>query len=128
MADKKIEKALYGPSLTEVGLGAVLGLVAGVLAACVFLVFFKPVMPVKEMPPKDKQVQGTIYYLLGGDSSAKSRTWSAKQKQFVAGTSSRCKCYHLLQYMRSGKVHRHWNGKANSDLTSLFRRVAGKEI
>lgn len=87
MADKKIEKALYGPSLTEVGLGAVLGLVAGVLAACVFLVFFKPVMPVKEMPPKDKQVQGTIYYLLGGDSSAKSRTWSAKQKQFVAGTS-----------------------------------------
>lgn len=87
MADKKIEKALYGPSLTEVALGAVLGLIAGVLAACVFLVFFKPVMPVKEMPPKDKQVQGTVYHLLGGDSNAKSRTWSAKQKQFIAGTS-----------------------------------------
>ena len=84
MADKKMEKALYGPSLTEVALGAVLGLVAGVLAACVYLVF-KPVLPVKEIPKEP--VRGAIYFLAGGESSGKSRTWSAKQKQFVAGTS-----------------------------------------
>ena len=84
MADKKIEKALYGPSLTEVALGAVLGLIAGVLAACVYLVF-KPVMPVKEMPKEP--VRGTVYFLTGGESGAKNRAWSAKQKQFVAGTS-----------------------------------------
>ena len=38
MADKKLEKALYGPSMTEVALGAVLGLIVGVLAACVYLI------------------------------------------------------------------------------------------
>ncbi len=84
MADKKMEKALYGPSLTEVALGAVLGLLAGVLAACVFLIF-KPVSLVKEMPKEP--LRGTVYYIPGGESNAKSRTWGAKQKQFIAGTN-----------------------------------------
>ncbi len=84
MADKKIEKALYGPSLTEVALGAVLGLTVGVLAACVYLVF-KPVLLVKEMPKE--LARGTVYYLPGNESNAKNRAWSAKQKQFVAGTT-----------------------------------------
>lgn len=82
--NKKIEKALYGPSATEVALGAVLGLIAGVLTACVYLVF-KPVSQVREMPKEP--VRGMLYYLPGSDSSAKSRNWSAKQKQLVAGTS-----------------------------------------
>jgi hypothetical protein len=86
MADKKIEKALYGPSTTEVALGAVLGLGAGLLAACAFLVF-KPVMQVREMPPEDKQVRGAIYYVPGSEVGAKSRGWNAKQKQLVAGQS-----------------------------------------
>jgi len=84
MADKKIEKALYGPSITEVALGAVLGLTAGVLAACVYLVF-KPVLQMKEMPKEP--VRGAVYYIPGADSNAKSKNWAAKQKQFVAGTS-----------------------------------------
>lgn len=83
MADKKIEKALYGPSMTEVALGAVLGLVAGVLAAGVFLVF-KPIVQVKEMPASDKIVKGAIYYIPGSESSAKSRGWQAKQKQIFS--------------------------------------------
>jgi hypothetical protein len=83
--NKKIEKALYGPSTTEVALGAVLGLLAGVLAACAYLVF-KPVMTVKELPKEP--VRGMLYYIPGADSNAKSRTWSAKQKQFVAGSST----------------------------------------
>ncbi len=84
MADKKIEKALYGPSLTEVALGAILGLAAGVLAACVYLVL-KPVQQLKELPKEP--ARGVVYYLPGAESTAKSRNWSAKQKQFIAGTN-----------------------------------------
>lgn len=84
MANKKIEKALYGPSTTEVALGAVLGLGAGLLAACVFLVF-KPVAQVKEIPKEP--VRGTVYYIPGSESGAKNRNWKDKQKQFIAGQS-----------------------------------------
>ena len=80
MADKKLEKALYGPSMTEVALGAVLGLIVGVLAACAYLVF-KPVTQVKEMP---KEVsRSVIYYIPGNEGGAKSKNWQAKQKQFL---------------------------------------------
>lgn len=83
MADAKIEKALYGPSMTEVALGAILGLVAGVLVACVYLVF-KPVSQVKEMPPEDKIVKSMVYFIPGNESSAKSRGWRAKEKQILS--------------------------------------------
>lgn len=78
----KIEKALYGPSLLEVFFGALLGLVSGVLVACVYLVF-KPVLTVKELP-KDRP-RGAIYFLPGSESSAKGASWQAKQKQFLEG-------------------------------------------
>jgi hypothetical protein len=82
--NKKIEKALYGPSATEVALGALLGLLAGVFAACFYLVL-KPVSTVKELPKEP--IRGMLYYIAGSDSSAKGRTWSTKQKQLIAGTS-----------------------------------------
>lgn len=84
MADKKLEKALYGPSTTEVILGAILGLLAGVAVACVYLVF-KPVPTVKEMPKEP--VRGMVYFLPGSDSRAKSKDWEAKLKQFQSGAS-----------------------------------------
>ena len=84
MADKKIEKALYGPSLTEVALGAVLGFIVGIVAACAYLVF-KPVQQVLVMPEKAKQSISVVYYLPGSESNAKNRGWQAKQKQFLAG-------------------------------------------
>lgn len=84
MADKKIEKALYGPSTTEVALGAILGLIAGLLVACVYLVF-KPVLQVKEMPKEP--VRGAIYYIPGSELSAKARNWTTKQRQWVAGNN-----------------------------------------
>ena len=84
MANKNLDKELYGPSVTEVALGAVLGLLAGVLVACVYLVF-KPVMQVKELPKEP--ARSVVYYIPGADSNAKSRGWQAKQKQFIAGTS-----------------------------------------
>jgi hypothetical protein len=85
MADKKIEKALYGPSTTEVALGAILGLAAGLLCACVYLVF-KPVLQVKEMPKDKDVVRGAVYYIPGSDNGTKGRAYSAKQKTLISGT------------------------------------------
>ena len=82
MADKKLEKALYGPSTTEVALGAILGLISGLLVACVYLVF-KPVQQVKELPKEP--VRGAVYYIPGADASAKSKGFAAKQKAFIGG-------------------------------------------
>ena len=82
MAAKNLEKALYGPSLVEVALGALLGLILGLLAACAFLVF-KPVVTVMELPKKIDR--GTVYYIAGHESSAKSKGWQNKLKQFAAG-------------------------------------------
>ncbi len=82
--NKKIDKALYGPGMIEVALGAVLGLLLGVLVACVFLMF-KPVKVIKE-PPKEI-VAGTIYYLPGSENNAKSRGWQQKQQSLMASGS-----------------------------------------
>jgi len=84
MANKKIEKALYGPSTVEVALGAVLGLVAGLLVACVYLVF-KPVLSVKEMPKEP--VRGAVYFIPGSEATPKAKALAAKQKTFIAGGS-----------------------------------------
>jgi hypothetical protein len=82
--NKKIEKELYGPSVTEVAIGAILGLLLGVVVAGVYLVF-KPVATVKAMPKEISR--STVYYLPGSESSAKSKGWQAKQKLFLAGTA-----------------------------------------
>lgn len=84
MAKSKLDKALYGPSIWEVILGAVLGLLLGVVVACVFLVF-KPVVLLKEKPKET--ARGAVYYMPGAESNAKSRAWQAKQKQYLAGTT-----------------------------------------
>jgi hypothetical protein len=78
----KVDKALYGPSMLEVALGAILGLIAGVLACCVYLVF-KPVQTVRELPKEP--VKGVVYYIPGSEGSA--RDWQNKQKRFLAGGS-----------------------------------------
>lgn len=80
----KVDKALYGPSMWEVALGAILGLIAGVLACCVYLVF-KPVQTVRELPKEP--VKGMVYYIPGNESSGKARDWQNKQKRFLAGGS-----------------------------------------
>lgn len=80
----KIEKALYGPSIVEVVFGAILGLLAGVLAACIYLVF-KPVATLRELPKE--QPRGMVYYMPGSESKARGAAWQTKQKQFLAGTT-----------------------------------------
>lgn len=82
MADKKIEKALYGPSTTEVALGALLGFVLGVVVAVVYLVW-KPVQRVPQIP---KDAPANVVYLIpGNESSMKGRAWQAKVKTLVNG-------------------------------------------
>lgn len=84
MADSKVEKALYGPSTTEVALGALLGLLLGVVLACVYLVF-KPVQQVKELPKElDK---GVVYHVPGSTDTGRSRGWPAKHQTFLKGGS-----------------------------------------
>ncbi len=84
MAANKLEKELYGPSVTEVALGAILGLLVGVLVCGVYLVF-KPVAQVKALPKEP--LRSMVYYIPGNDSNAKSRGWQAKQQQYLTGTS-----------------------------------------
>lgn len=82
MANKKIEKALYGPSTVEVAIGAALGLILGIVVAAVYLVF-KPVQTVKELPKET--AKGVVYYLPGKSDSAKARAWQDKVATFVKG-------------------------------------------
>ena len=84
MANKKIEKALYGPSTVEVALGAILGLILGLVFACVYLVF-KPVLQVKELPKET--ARGAVYFIPGSDATPKAKGLAAKQKVFIAGGS-----------------------------------------
>ena len=84
MADKKIEKALYGPSAVEVALGAFLGFLCGLLVACVYLMF-KPVKTVSE--PEKEPVAGVVYYQPGTSDAGRARQWIAKHKRFLAGGS-----------------------------------------
>lgn len=84
MADKKIEKALYGPSAVEVALGAFLGFLCGLLVACVYLMF-KPVKTVSS--PEKEPVAGVVYYQAGTSDAGRARQWMAKHKRFLAGGS-----------------------------------------
>ncbi|MDB6167139.1 MAG: hypothetical protein JWM88_3 [Verrucomicrobia bacterium] len=79
---KKVDRALYGPSWTEVILGAVLAAALGVVLAAVYLVL-KPVTQVKEIPKEP--VPGMIYYIEGSHDSAKARRLVAKQQAFLKG-------------------------------------------
>lgn len=81
---KKIDRALHGPSWSEVILGAVLSLVLGGTIAVVYLII-KPVEVVREMPKEP--VKGAVYYLEGSKDSSRGREWLAKRRQFVAGQS-----------------------------------------
>ena len=81
---RKLDKALYGPSITEVFFGAVLGLLAGVAVASIYLVF-KTVPTVKEIPKE--RPRGMVYFIPGQDGRAKGAAWTTKQKQFIDGKS-----------------------------------------
>jgi hypothetical protein len=82
MKDKKLERALYGPGLVEVTLGAALSLALGVVAGVAYLVY-KPVETVKVLPKEADRVPGQIYFVEGSKDTGKARQWRTKRKQLA---------------------------------------------
>jgi hypothetical protein len=82
---RKIDRALYGPSLFEVTFGAILSVLLGAVLAFLFLVF-KPVAIVKELPKEEDRVESTVYYVEGKDESARDRQWMHKRQMLLDGT------------------------------------------
>ncbi len=62
--NNKVLRAMYGPSIFEVVLGALLSLSLGVVLAGLYLVF-KPVSVVNQLPTADKREEGMVYYVQG---------------------------------------------------------------
>lgn len=86
MAKAKIDRAIHGPSWTEVILGAVLSLVLGVVLGAALLVL-KPVKQVRELPKEADRDSSLIYYVEGSRDGSKAKQALAKRQAFVAGKS-----------------------------------------
>jgi hypothetical protein len=84
--NKKVMRAMYGPGIVEVVLGAVLSLALGVVLAALYLVF-KPVSVVPKLPPADKREDGMVYYIQGAKDAGKGRQLLRKQQLFLEGSS-----------------------------------------
>ncbi len=81
---KKIDRAVHGPSWTEVILGAALSVVLGVVLGAVLLVL-RPVVVAKDTP-KDADPKA-VYFIEGSRDTAKAKQALAKRKAFVEGQS-----------------------------------------
>lgn len=85
MRSSKIDRALYGPSLFEVTLGAVLSVLLGAALAVVFMIL-KPVIVVKDPPKEEERVQGATYFVQGSTDASRSRQWIRKRQMLIDGT------------------------------------------
>jgi hypothetical protein len=83
---RKIDRAIYGPSLFEVSLGAILSVMLGAVLAFLFLVF-KPVVVAKELPKEEDRVESTVYYIEGKDETSRDRQWMHKRQMLLDGTA-----------------------------------------
>jgi hypothetical protein len=82
MKDKKLERALYGPGLFEVTLGAVLSIALGAVAGVAYLLY-KPVETVKTLPKEAERIPGQIYFVEGSKETGKAKQWRTKRKQLA---------------------------------------------
>ncbi len=78
----KNKKAQKGPSWLEVGLGALLSVILGVVLGAFYLVS-KPVQTVKEIP-KDAP-SGAVYYIEGSKDFGKTAAIEGKHREFTQG-------------------------------------------
>jgi hypothetical protein len=78
------ERALNGPSWTEVLIGAALSLVLGVVLAAAHLVL-KPVATLREAPKQP--AAGTVFFVEGSKDPSKGNTWLRKRQAFLDGQS-----------------------------------------
>lgn len=84
MANRKIERALYGPTLWEITLGLLLTVVLGAALAIVVLIF-RPVAAVKDLPKENERMRGVVYYAEGSTDYAKAKQWTRKRQALVEG-------------------------------------------
>ena len=98
--NKKVQRALYGPGIVEVVLGAVLSLALGVVLAGLYLVF-KPVSVVDKLPAADKREVGMVYYVQGEKGSGQGGQLLRKQQLFLEGRSVVLNEYELNTWMAS---------------------------
>jgi len=82
---RKIDRSLYGPSVFEVTLGAILSVLLGAFVGFLFLVF-KPVVIAKELPKEEDRVEATVYYVEGKDETSRDRQWMHKRQMLLDGT------------------------------------------
>lgn len=82
----KVDRALHGPSWTEVFLGALLSLALGV-ALGALLLLLRPAVSVKSLPKPEDRPRGAVYYLEGSRDFAKGREGMSKLRAFIDGKS-----------------------------------------
>jgi hypothetical protein len=80
--NKRLDRALRGPSWTEVILGALLSLILGVIVGALLLMF-RPVVVAKDTP-KDIDPK-RVYFVEGPRDGGKSASALAKRKAFLEG-------------------------------------------
>jgi len=85
MRNRKLERALYGPTLYEITFGVILSVLLGAALAISFLVF-KPALTVQEMPKEDERVRGATYYVTGTADTVKSKQWMRKRQLLMEST------------------------------------------
>ena len=83
---RKIDRALHGPSLVEVILGAILSFIIGVLLGAALLIL-RPAIVVRELPKEDVRDPDAIYFVEGSREPSKARDAAAKRKTFTEGRS-----------------------------------------
>jgi hypothetical protein len=84
--NSRIYRAARGPSWAEVFLGAALSVALGV-ALGIFLLPFRPIHAVKELPPEEERKAGDVYLVEGSRDPGKARLAPAKKKSFLEGQS-----------------------------------------
>jgi hypothetical protein len=82
MRNKKLERALYGPTLLEISIGLILSVLLGAVLAVFFLIL-KPVEQVAEMPKVDEIKRGQVYYLPGALDYSKAKQWMGKRQRLA---------------------------------------------
>jgi len=85
MRNRRLERALYGPTIYEVTLGLLLSITLGAGLAIAFLIF-KPAEVVAEMPKEDERKTGQVYYVAGTTEHAKAKQWMRKRQLLVDST------------------------------------------
>jgi len=85
MRNRRLERALYGPTIYEVTLGLLLSIALGAGLAVLFLIF-KPAEVVAEMPKEDERKPGVVYYVAGTADAGKAKLWMRKHQALVDGT------------------------------------------